>query len=230
MLTHLQGVTASTNGNVEDMPAQKAGNKPTSLGPHEEGEVNKSSSNLKQQKISDSSKANNKKGFPVNDEEANKILNQSLKEQQVMLVAKKQELEKWDSNSQANFKTWFGTTNESDKKIIEQRIDKTLDMSKNYDVDKFRPAPPKYKDAYAVVNPDDKEHHINLGEPFWSAPTKGSDTKAGVLSHEMSHFNEIGGTDDYAYGLDDSKELAKINPKKALNNADNFEFYLENAK
>ncbi len=46
----------------------------------------------------------------------------------------------------------------------------------------------------------------------------------------MSHFIDVGSTDDYACGAGDSKALAKINPSKALNNADNFEFYLEDAK
>lgn len=46
----------------------------------------------------------------------------------------------------------------------------------------------------------------------------------------MSHFNDVDGTDDFAYGADDAKQLAKEDPTQALYNADNFEFYLENAK
>ncbi len=73
-----------------------------------------------------------------------------------MLEAKKQELDEWDLNAQTNFKTWFGSTNESDKEIIKQRIDKILEMNKTYKIDKFRPASPKYQDAYAYVNQNNK--------------------------------------------------------------------------
>jgi len=216
---------------VEYLPPD---NKIYTLGPHEfpgyvpPARVGKSAA--ERRKESDKSDNGNERGFPINDEDANKILDQALKEQQVMLEAKKQELDEWDLNAQTNFKTWFGSTNESDKEIIKQRIDKILEMNKTYKIDKFRPASPKYQDAYAYVNPSDKEYYINLGNPFWSASMKGVDSQAGILSHEMSHFTDIGGTDDHAYGTEDSKELAKINPDKAIDNADNFEFYLENAK
>ena len=76
----------------------------------------------------------------------------------------------------------------------------------------------------------------------------GEDSKAGALSHEMSHFIDIGqtregmanadalfaeptgGTEDYIYGAGPARNLATRDPDKALRNADNFEYYIEGAK
>ena len=172
----------------------------------------------------------NSRGFPINDKQAEATFRQALADQKVMLESKRTELDTWDANAQANFKKWFGSTNENDRTTIKNRIDKTLELNKNYDITKFQPSSPKNRDAYAYVNPSDAEKRIYLGDPFWSAAPTGVDSKAGILSHEMSHFDGVGGTDDFAYGADDAKRLAKDDPSKALYNADNFEFYLEDAK
>jgi peptidyl-Lys metalloendopeptidase len=63
---------------------------------------------------------------------------------------------------------------------------------------------------------------------FWSAPSTGTDSKAGTLVHEMSHFNVVASTDDWAYGQSAAKSLAISNPSKALDNADTHEYFAEN--
>jgi len=45
----------------------------------------------------------------------------------------------------------------------------------------------------------------------------------------MSHFVDVGGTEDYEYFTDECKQLAITDSKQALYNADSFEFYVENA-
>lgn len=83
------------------------------------------------------------------------------------------------------------------------------------------------KNYYAYVYPD-QPYKIYVCRAFWSAPMTGTDSKAGTLIHEMSHFNVVAGTDDWAYGQTDAKNLAKTNPTKALDNADNHEYFAEN--
>ncbi len=56
----------------------------------------------------------------------------------------------------------------------------------------------------------------------------GTDSKAGTLVHEMSHFTAVAGTDDHAYGQTNAKSLAISNPDLALNNADSHEYFAEN--
>ncbi len=71
-------------------------------------------------------------------------------------------------------------------------------------------------------------HIITLCDQFWLAPTAlGQDSKPGTLIHELSHFNIIGQTNDYAYGFDGAKALARSDPDRATDNADNYEYFCE---
>ena len=63
---------------------------------------------------------------------------------------------------------------------------------------------------------------------FWTAPAKGTDSKAGTLIHETSHFTNVASTDDWAYGQTAAASLAISDPAKALDNADSHEYFGEN--
>lgn len=80
---------------------------------------------------------------------------------------------------------------------------------------------------YAYVYPT-QPYKIYVCNAFWSAPATGTDSKAGTLVHEMSHFNVVASTDDWAYGQTACKNLANSNPKKAVDNADSHEYFAEN--
>jgi hypothetical protein len=62
---------------------------------------------------------------------------------------------------------------------------------------------------------------------FWSAPS-GTDSKAGTLIHEMSHFDVVAATDDVVYGQAGARLLADTNPDAAITNADSHEYFAEN--
>ncbi|MBJ6764480.1 peptidase M35 [Myxococcaceae bacterium JPH2] len=81
-------------------------------------------------------------------------------------------------------------------------------------------------DTYSYVYPDNP-YRIFVCGLFWSAPTTGTDSKGGLLIHEMSHFTILGGTDDWAFGQAACKALAASNPAKAIDNADCHEYFAE---
>ncbi len=81
--------------------------------------------------------------------------------------------------------------------------------------------------AYAYVYPT-QPYTIYLCNAFWSAPSTGTDSKAGTLVHEMSHFNIVASTDDWAYGQTAAKNLARTNTTRAVDNADSHEYFAEN--
>jgi len=82
--------------------------------------------------------------------------------------------------------------------------------------------------VYAYVYPTDTAHNIYCCSAFWTAPVSGGyDTRAGTLIHELSHFNNIGSTQDYAYGTGAARNLASTNPDRARANADNYEYFNE---
>ncbi|OON60992.1 peptidase M35 [Massilia sp. KIM] len=83
------------------------------------------------------------------------------------------------------------------------------------------------KTYYAYVYPT-QPYTIYVCKAFWSAPLTGTDSKGGTLLHEMSHFNVVAGTDDYAYGQSAAANLAITDPAKAVDNADSHEYFGEN--
>jgi peptidyl-Lys metalloendopeptidase len=81
---------------------------------------------------------------------------------------------------------------------------------------------------YAYVYPNDP-YNIYLCKVFWQAPPTGTDSQAGTLIHEMSHFNVVASTDDVIYGKTGSMQLAIDNPDDAIKNADSHEYFAENS-
>lgn len=81
--------------------------------------------------------------------------------------------------------------------------------------------------TYAYVYPT-QPYKVYLCGAFWSAPNTGTDSRAGTLVHETSHFNVVAGTGDNAYGQTAAHNLAVSNPSKAVSNADNHEYFAEN--
>ncbi|WP_436535970.1 M35 family metallo-endopeptidase [Actinoplanes sp. HUAS TT8] len=121
------------------------------------------------------------------------------------------------------YATWFGTYSSSRfsrvtsaySKITTELTTKalTLDCTSN-------------EDYYAYVYPD-QPYIIYLCNAFWTAPATGTDSKAGTLIHESSHFTVNGGTDDHVYGQTAAKQLAVSSPANAVDNADNYEYFAE---
>ncbi|KAH8801260.1 peptidyl-Lys metalloendopeptidase [Flagelloscypha sp. PMI_526] len=81
--------------------------------------------------------------------------------------------------------------------------------------------------VYAKVNPS-VFGYINICPVFWTAPASGTDSKAGTLIHESSHFLNNGGTQDYRYGQISAQSLATSDPFEAVMNADSHEYFAEN--
>jgi len=80
---------------------------------------------------------------------------------------------------------------------------------------------------YAYVYPN-RPYNIYLCKVFWSAPLAGTDSQAGTLIHEMSHFDVVAATDDVIYGQTGARNLADTDPDLAVTNADNHEYFAEN--
>ena len=131
-----------------------------------------------------------------------------------MLVDKQSDLERWDAKAQAEFRSWFGTTDEAARTQIVQRLGKLQRLLETYSDSSFR----RSEDPYPFVDPrDERTVYVHASAPL----------SAVTLAHELSHFSSIGATKDYAYGPRRSRALAREYPEKALRNADNFAFYME---
>jgi peptidyl-Lys metalloendopeptidase len=124
----------------------------------------------------------------------------------------------------SRYTTWFGTYQSSRYSTVRSHFVSILDAMDNASVT-FSCTCTDSAYAYVYSN---QPYTIYLCNAFWSAPALGTDSKAGTLVHEMSHFNVVAGTSDYAYGQTAAKRLASTNPKRAINNADSHEYFAEN--
>lgn len=81
--------------------------------------------------------------------------------------------------------------------------------------------------VFAYVFPN-QPYTVHLCPAFWAANIDGTDSRAGTIVHELSHFTIIAGTDDIAYGQRGAQSLAGADPTQAINNADSHEYFAEN--
>jgi peptidyl-Lys metalloendopeptidase len=122
----------------------------------------------------------------------------------------------------SRYTTWFGSFSTSGWSTLTSHFDAIRQQLSNEVADCTCT-----DSAYAYVFPT-QPYKIYLCNAFWSAPNVGTDSRAGTLVHEMSHFNVVAGTDDNAYGQTACKRLAQRSPKRALDNADSHEYFAEN--
>lgn len=122
-----------------------------------------------------------------------------------------------------NFVWWFGPATSSSVSNIKGHFTKVEDAFANKSVVIDCGCKQNY---YAYVYPT-QPYKIYVCKAFWSAPALGRDSKAGTLVHEMTHFNVVVGTDDYVYGATGAHNLALTDPAKAMDNADNHEYFAE---
>jgi peptidyl-Lys metalloendopeptidase len=124
----------------------------------------------------------------------------------------------------SRYTTWFGAFTTTRFNTVKSHFTAISDA--------FDTAPVVYdcgctQNYYAYVYPN-QPYKIYLCNVYWTAPMTGTDSKAGTLIHEMSHFDIVANTDDYVYGQTAARNLAISNPDNAIRNADNHEYFAEN--
>jgi peptidyl-Lys metalloendopeptidase len=127
----------------------------------------------------------------------------------------------------SRYTTWFGSYTSTRYSTVKSHYTKISAALNNSTVTYNCSCAAAYASAFAYVYPS-QPYQIYLCNAFWSAPNSGTDSRGGTIVHEMSHFTVNGGTSDYAYGQSAAKSLATSNPSKAIQNADNHEYFSEN--
>ena len=139
----------------------------------------------------------------------------------------------------ARYTWWFGASSTARYNNSKQNfvaIDAAMDLNAGQ-VSINCLCEPGLENVYAYVYPNDP-YKIYVCNAFWAAPMLGTDSKAGTLVHEMSHFKIVAGTKDWVYGQTGAHNLAVNEPNKAsgnrtvnpivYGNADNHEYFSEN--
>ena len=126
----------------------------------------------------------------------------------------------------ARYTTWFGAYTSTRYATAQQHfvaIDNAMDQTAGQVTVNCGCSDNFY--AYVFKN---QPYQIWVCNAFWSAPLIGTDSKAGTLIHEISHFTVVADTDDHAYGQSAASNLANTNPTLAIDNADSHEYFAEN--
>ena len=160
--------------------------------------------------------------------------NRCTVDQQNVLVSAHAEAKSYASSSENYLQTkntatsrytkWFGEYTQSRFSTVTSHFTAIRDAFYNKGVTYDCGCKQNY---YAYVYPN-QPYKIYVCKVFWSAPLTGTDSKAGTLIHEMSHFDVTAGTDDFVYGQSGAANLALTNPDNAIMNADNHEYFAEN--
>lgn len=124
----------------------------------------------------------------------------------------------------ARYTSWFGTYSSGRYSTVRSHFSSISSTIQNQRITFNCSCTQNY---YAYVYPN-SPYTIYLCNAFWSAPTTGTDSKAGTIIHELSHFNVVAGTDDWAYGQTACRSLATSNANRATDNADSHEYFAEN--
>ncbi|MGA4607323.1 M35 family metallo-endopeptidase [Pseudoalteromonas maricaloris] len=128
------------------------------------------------------------------------------------------------SNPSTRYQTWFGAATNSRYATVKSNFNAINDAIDNQDLT-FDCSCNKSYFAYVYPN---QPYKVYLCRAFWSANELGTDSRAGTIVHELSHFNAVAGTDDIVYGQSGAKNLANSNPSQAIQNADSHEYFAEN--
>lgn len=129
-----------------------------------------------------------------------------------------------DRATAERYTTWFGRFTTDRYSTVTNHFTKIHDALANQQVGFLCDCNENFF-AYVFVG---DEYNIHLCNAFWNADLNGTDSQAGTLVHEVSHFTVVSSTDDHAYGQRAAKGLAINNPIKAVDNADNHEYFAEN--
>lgn len=61
----------------------------------------------------------------------------------------------------------------------------------------------------------------------FSGGTRGDSTQEGTILHELTHFDQVGQTEDYCYARNACEDMADARPDDAIMNADSYQFFAE---
>ncbi|RBP51482.1 M35 family metallo-endopeptidase [Arenicella xantha] len=122
------------------------------------------------------------------------------------------------------YREWFGAYSESRWDRVQRNFDRIYSALSTRQITFICDDTSPFF-AYVYIN---DPYKIYLGSVFWQVPQTGTDSKAGTIIHEVSHFTIVAGTDDVVYGQSGARSLANSNPNDAITNADSHEYFAEN--
>jgi peptidyl-Lys metalloendopeptidase len=154
----------------------------------------------------------------------------AIPEAQKIAAAAVKILKETAANQQPNatrYKTWFGAHSVARYATVTSHYEQIDASYRTKQIVIGCKGPKCANNTFAYVFPT-QPYKIFVCPAFWAANLQGTDSRAGTLVHEMSHFDIVAGTDDVVYGQVGAKKLAIDQPDVAMTNADTHEYFAEN--
>ncbi len=104
-------------------------------------------------------------------------IEEALRNQHKLLEMRKAALAKWDKETRADVKKWFGSDDNATRNTLQTRVDREIALNEKMTIDNFRPADPPEPGTFAYVHPGDAQHTIYLDQAFQDAPQLGTTPK-----------------------------------------------------
>jgi peptidyl-Lys metalloendopeptidase len=139
------------------------------------------------------------------------------------------------------YERWFGTYSNANAETVRANLKSIVGAIRSGNV--IAHCDPSGFDGceggtYAWVYPN--EHFLmHLCPPFFTLPpltalqpgARRSDngTREGTIVHELSHFIRVADTDDHCYSRRECAEMATNDVRRALDNADSYQYFTEDA-
>ena len=136
------------------------------------------------------------------------------------------------------YRTWFGRWDAVRAKFVRNTVSALknhIRTSKITYVCEVRGVGRCDGSTYAFVYPNDSSR-IYLCDPYFDLPALSdatflevfnSGTRAGTIIHEMSHYENVGSTNDDCYNRDVCSDFARSSPNRAAHNADSYQYFAE---
>lgn len=137
----------------------------------------------------------------------------------------------------ARYVRWFGTYNAARYNLVSRNFNNIYAAARNRVVN-FNCAcldvPPQIRNQVIAYVFPGRAYQINICPVYNFLSPTGTDSQAGTLVHELSHFSVVAATNantalyPEVYGTSAAFSLARTNPNHAVNNAENHEYFAEN--
>jgi len=130
------------------------------------------------------------------------------------------------------YREWFGAFSTARYATVQSNMDRIASSLSNqrigFNCDCTGQPGVDPNNTFAFVFPNDP-FNMTLCNVFFRVPRLGTDSMSGTIVHEVSHFNVVANTDDFASNQAGIRALANSQPQNAIRAANAYEYFAENS-
>lgn len=134
----------------------------------------------------------------------------------------------WKFENDPVYKKWFGVYTPQRGTRVKRVLNNALGAVSCFNFLFYIDVAPRGKDVIAWwqrSNDSNQLSGMGFCPAFFKLKHGGMNSRMGTIGHELTHA--YGSTQDHCYGINECLNLAKSNPDFAIDNADSYQFFME---